>query len=173
MPDIDEKRAALDAAIDEQCRYASEVLGKTRRLHPDEMLRYIPEHLRERERDARRELSAALWRDAVRIVRRARRSRRIPDRHEAGALARDAHAKLDHLAKLRDLGTEFVPASEIVEARIAAEVAYQLYRNALDKNGAKNSFDCRKPKRRAVTDDYVVLRHQMIDGIRVPVVRKV
>ena len=170
---IEEKRTVLDAVIAEQYRYPREELGKTRRLHADERLRYTPAYLLERERDARCELFAALWGDAAPIITRATRSRYIPDRNEASALLGDAAAKMKHYAMLRDLGTEFVAASEIVEAHVAAEVAYNLYRNALDKNGAQHPSECRKPKRRAVVDGYVKTgRYRMIDGERVPVVRK-
>ena len=59
IPLIEKFRAHLDAVLVEQLTYARDVLGKTRRLHPNEMRRYIPECLRERERDARAFLFAA------------------------------------------------------------------------------------------------------------------
>lgn len=59
IPLIEKFRAQLDEVLVEQRAFVRDVLGKTRRLHPNEMRRYIPEYLREREQDARAFLFAA------------------------------------------------------------------------------------------------------------------
>jgi hypothetical protein len=176
MPDtniIEVARAKLDGVIAEQYAYPRDVLGKTRRLHPDELLRFTPEHLHERERDARRELFGVLYSERAPLVQSAQRSRYVPDRREARALLDGVVSRTRHYAALRDLGTEFVPASEIAEAWADAETAWQLYQSALAKNSASTCTTCRKPKRRAASDGFVSTgRYRMIDGERVPVVRR-
>ena len=171
---IDADRISLNGVIADQYAHWS-ALGKTRAPHPDERLRYIPEHLRERERDAKTKLFSGLMIEAAPVIRRAQRSRHIPDQKEARALLDDLLAKSRNYEMLRDLGTEFVLASEIAGANAEAEVAWHLYQTALKKNAATSCVDCRRPqRRRALTDGYVKTgRHKMIHGVRVPVVRSV
>jgi len=187
MPDykanIEAASAKLDGIIAEQYRYPREVLGKTRPLHPDEALRYAPVDLRERELEARGALSGIYWSKHHARIEKARASRFVPDKIKARALLDDYFAKHKHAKALRDLGLEFVPLSEIVLANLDSELAWQLYQNALDKNGAKHASDCRAPKHKrrllpVITDEdgnsYIETgKFKTIDGVRVPVVERV
>jgi hypothetical protein len=59
IPLIEKFGAQLDEVLEEQRAFVRDVLRKTRRLHANEIRRYVPDYLLEREQNARTFLFAA------------------------------------------------------------------------------------------------------------------